>query len=677
MGLHKRYADLLGSKLPSVTLANSPEDNYRIQARKWASIISDPELRELAEEAAELVLRKGFDLPEIVEKDLGKRRNGITLASYQSGVFPKIYINTNKQIKKLGGIKKIREAAVERGWSSQPNTILHELAHHMDYVMQENYRSTKPGDLFDKLDEEQVKKILSEYGSSEPAEFRAELYAAILAGKTFPKEFLEAAYLTTYPDDRTHILYQMGSGEIPNVSMLEREFGNMMEALFTEDGTSLRIDILGKDEVQGFIQEHANVLGSSLGTADMSELMRSRLEESNYIFSGIKAFHELNEAFPSLLDEEGKRKPFERFLNDVQSIDETYNKHYLNAEYNFAQASAEMAGKWERFTEDGDDYLLQYRTANDSKVRPEHAELHGVTLPMGDSFWDEYYPPNGWNCRCTVVQVLKSKHEQTPHAEAMQRAEQALRKDTKGMFHFNSGKTGKSFPDHNPYTLRRCTTCDLTKLNLASDATDNDVCTACRLVHECYKDRTRASEQKRIEENRKLYDKLSKDKRYKDVEFDPKTGALKATHVGHNGGSDDGFKLEKKLVDSLYACGHSVILCDEQKKGKNGQILASLDMILDGVRMDIRSITKNKAHYGSAIRSKNNQLTRYNRRTDVHKAADTICMYFDDPTMFAPKKIRDGYEYMKSKTSGDIHVHRIICFINSAKGLETKTFEFE
>lgn len=677
MGLHKRYADLLGSKLPSVTLANSPEDNYRIQARKWASIISDPELRELAEEAAELVLRKGFDLPEIVEKDLGKRRNGITLASYQSGVFPKIYINTNKQIKKLGGIKKIREAAVERGWSSQPNTILHELAHHMDYVMQENYRSTKPGDLFDKLDEEQVKKILSEYGSSEPAEFRAELYAAILAGKTFPKEFLEAAYLTTYPDDRTHILYQMGSGEIPNVSMLEREFGNMMEALFTEDGTSLRIDILGKDEVQGFIQEHANVLGSSLGTADMSELMRSRLEESNYIFSGIKAFHELNEAFPSLLDEEGKRKPFERFLNDVQSIDETYNKHYLNAEYNFAQASAEMAGKWERFTEDGDDYLLQYRTANDSKVRPEHAELHGVTLPMGDSFWDEYYPPNGWNCRCTVVQVLKSKHEQTPHAEAMQRAEQALLKDTKGMFHFNSGKTGKSFPDHNPYTLRRCTTCDLTKLNLASDATDNDVCAACRLVHECYKDRTRASEQKRIEENRKLYDKLSKDKRYKDVEFDPKTGALKATHVGHNGGSDDGFKLEKKLVDSLYACGHSVILCDEQKKGKNGQILTSLDMILDGVRMDIKSITKNKAHYGSAIRSKNNQLTRYNRRTDVHKAADTICMYFDDPTMFAPKKIRDGYEYMKSKTSGDIHVRRIICFINSAKGLETKTFEFE
>lgn len=515
MGLHKRYADLLGSKLPSVTLANSPEDNYRIQARKWASIISDPELRELAEEAAELVLRKGFDLPEIVEKDLGKRRNGITLASYQSGVFPKIYINTNKQIKKLGGIKKIREAAVERGWSSQPNTILHELAHHMDYVMQENYRSTKPGDLFDKLDEEQVKKILSEYGSSEPAEFRAELYAAILAGKTFPKEFLEAAYLTTYPDDRTHILYQMGSGEIPNVSMLEREFGNMMEALFTEDGASLRIDILAKDEVQGFIQSHADILGTSLATAEMSGLMRSRLEESNYIFSGIKAFHELNEAFPSLLDGEGKRKPFEQFLNDVQSIDQTYNKNYLNAEYNFAQASAEMAGKWEQFTEDGDGYLLQYRTANDSKVRPEHAELHGITLPTEDSFWDEYFPPNGWNCRCTVIQVLKSKFEETPHSEAMQRAEQALQQDKKGMFHFNPGKTGKSFPDYNPYTLRRCNSCDVTKLNLTADVIDNDICAACRIIKDCsmvhrynqdseYKDRLLISvcaDQREIEDN--------------------------------------------------------------------------------------------------------------------------------------------------------------------------------
>lgn len=35
--------------------------------------------------------------------------------------------------------------------------------------------------------------------------------------------------------------------------------------------------------------------------------------------------------------------------------------HYLNAEYNFAHGAAEMAAKWEKFEEDGDEYLLQYQ----------------------------------------------------------------------------------------------------------------------------------------------------------------------------------------------------------------------------------------------------------------------------------------------------------------------------
>ena len=135
--------------------------------------------------------------------------------------------------------------------------------------------------------------------------------------------------------------------------------------------------------------------------------------------------------------------------------------------------------------------------------------------------------------------------------------------------------------------------------------------------------------------------------------------------------------LEKKLVEKLYSCGHSIILCDEKKKGRNGDRLTSLDMILDGVRMDIKSITRNKDFYGSAIREKNKQLVKFNARTDVHEAADTLCIYFDDPTMFAPEKIVKGYEYMAERTSREIQLHHIICVVNSAKGLEIKTFDFQ
>ena len=199
-------------------------------------------------------------------------------------------------------------------------------------------------------------------------------------------------------------------------------------------------------------------------------------------------FPRAQEAFPSLLDENGERKSFERFLNDVQKIDSTYNANYLRAEYNFVQASAEMAAKWEGFMEDGDRYNLQYRTQKDDKVRPEHAALHGVTLPPSDHFWEEFYPPNGWNCRCTVVQVRKSKYPATDHDKAMSLGDEALQRDKKRMFRFNPGIEQKAVPDYNPYTISKCKNCDIAKgkLNLIkSNIPNNQLCGACRWVRKC------------------------------------------------------------------------------------------------------------------------------------------------------------------------------------------------
>ena len=267
-------------------------------------------------------------------------------------------------------------------------------------------------------------------------------------------------------------------------------FNNMMQALYNEKGASLRIEIMHDKPVQEFIEAHASVLDSSFKQVEMSDIMRRRLQRSDYIFSGLKTFHELNEAFPSLLDENGDRKPFERFLNDVQKINKTYNQNYLRAEYNFASASAEMAARWEQFMDDGDRYYLQYRTAADGKVRPEHAALHGVTLPIDDPFWEQFYPPNGWNCRCSVTQVRKSKYPATPHNEAMALGEVATQRDTRQMFRFNPGKEQKTFPNHNPYTISRCKTCDI-ESKLASKVSDNDLCAACQCLRQAQSQRAK------------------------------------------------------------------------------------------------------------------------------------------------------------------------------------------
>ena len=271
-------------------------------------------------------------------------------------------------------------------------------------------------------------------------------------------------------------------------SKLTSRFDKMMKALFKQKGAQLDINILASDEAQDFINTHAGVLDGSFEQVKMTPKMKERLTRSNYIFSGIKTFHELNEAFPSMINENGDKKPFERFLNDVRKIDEKYNANYLHAEYNFVQASATMAAKWEQFAEDGDRYYLQYRTAHDDKVRPEHAALEGVTLPMSDPFWETYYPPNGWNCRCTVIQVRKQKYPATDHSEAMERGEEAMSGDKLGMFRFNPGKQGKAMPDYNPYTIKRCNDCDIAKgggVKLANYAPENEVCAACKFLRTC------------------------------------------------------------------------------------------------------------------------------------------------------------------------------------------------
>ena len=47
----------------------------------------------------------------------------------------------------------------------------------------------------------------------------------------------------------------------------------------------------------------------------------------------------------------------------------------------------------------------QYSAVNDSRTRPAHAALNGKIFPADHPFWDTWYPPNGFNCRCGVVSL--------------------------------------------------------------------------------------------------------------------------------------------------------------------------------------------------------------------------------------------------------------------------------
>lgn len=55
---------------------------------------------------------------------------------------------------------------------------------------------------------------------------------------------------------------------------------------------------------------------------------------------------------------------------------------------------------------------LMYDAVNDSRTRPEHLAWDRIVLPWDDPWWQTHYPPNGWRCRCSVIQLSERELEE-------------------------------------------------------------------------------------------------------------------------------------------------------------------------------------------------------------------------------------------------------------------------
>ena len=193
-------------------------------------------------------------------------------------------------------------------------------------------------------------------------------------------------------------------------------------------------DLLKVSEYKALIDETTKVFDETIQNNIVPEPMAQKLKNDAFIFSGLKTHAQLLEASTLLMDKEGKVRSFEQF----------------------AISSSQSAANWAKINPE-ERYNLQYRTANDDRVRDNHRTLQDTTLPPDDPFWMLYYPPNGWRCRCTVVEVLKSKYEVSDPQKALEQGEKATTqigangKNKLEIFRFNPGAEQKLFPPKHPY----------------------------------------------------------------------------------------------------------------------------------------------------------------------------------------------------------------------------------
>ncbi len=91
--------------------------------------------------------------------------------------------------------------------------------------------------------------------------------------------------------------------------------------------------------------------------------------------------------------------------------------HRLQRIYRTNMQSAYSAQQYQNYIQNVDARpYWRYDAIGDDRTRPAHAAINGLIYRYDDPFWASHYPPNGYNCRCSVTalsqfQVDKRKLE--------------------------------------------------------------------------------------------------------------------------------------------------------------------------------------------------------------------------------------------------------------------------
>lgn len=121
----------------------------------------------------------------------------------------------------------------------------------------------------------------------------------------------------------------------------------------------------------------------------------------------VDALEDVRTSLQRVLEEGGTLK---NWKDEIGAVLDAWNIGGWHAEtiYRTNLQTAYQAGRYQQMTDP--DVLLgrpfwRYVAVIDDHTRPDHRKMHGRVFAADDPIWNEWYPPNGFNCRCTVVSL--------------------------------------------------------------------------------------------------------------------------------------------------------------------------------------------------------------------------------------------------------------------------------
>ncbi len=179
---------------------------------------------------------------------------------------------------------------------------------------------------------------------------------------------------------------------------------------------------------------------SRLTSPDVLETIQAKLVKS---VAGDLSRKDWTKQVRDLLQDSG-------WWGDIEVIDQAtgevlttrFNANRLRLIYDVNTRTASAAGQWERFEKSKRALpYLRYVTKRDEKVREQHRSWNNLVLPVDHPFWNTHAPPNGWNCRCSLVGMTQNDYDKgkSPRGDSLYKDAPDL--DLKPWYNKRTGKT--------------------------------------------------------------------------------------------------------------------------------------------------------------------------------------------------------------------------------------------
>lgn len=314
------------------------------------------------------------------------------------------------------------------------------------------------------------------------------------------------------------------------------------------------------EDLWSAVQEGVGKQFVNTAYTDSSFELLSQFKNNIHVFSAFKNHSQTSDMVDLLKDANGQLRTFKEFQVEAQKIYQTYNQNWLRAEHTTAIRSGQMAVEWQSIQEDADlfPYLI-YKTQEDSKVRLAHQNLNDVCKPVNDPFWDSFFPPNGWSCRCYVERAVEcsGNRDYNPPSDT----------DIPQTFRHNAGKTTEIFGQEHPYF--QAIPNEKQRTNLLKGTSE--------LVYKNY------------------------DQDWQRRVFDKTTGGYIVAHIRH--GKEE-IKENLKFARRLMADGKAVELVEDRQGVK------SPDALLDGLIWEFKTVIGSRNCIQNNIKKAKKQAPR-------------------------------------------------------------------